>query len=99
MRQSFIKIDTLLKPVIDTQIDYAFQPHVKAIVVFPSAFKLAHAVTPIKQSPVFRCHLFLSYHRKFLMNLTSFIILYANFLHYPFISLDKRYLLIFANLS
>ena len=27
------------------------------------------------------------------------IILYANFLHYPFISLDKRHLLIFTNLS
>jgi hypothetical protein len=26
------------------------------------------------------------------------IILYANFLHYPFISLDKRHLLIFTNL-
>jgi hypothetical protein len=28
-----------------------------------------------------------------------FIILFANFLHYPFISLDKRHLLIFTNLS
>ena len=34
---------------------------------------------------------------KYMINI--FIILYANFLHYPFISLDKRHLLIFTNLS
>ena len=31
--------------------------------------------------------------------LICFIILYANFLHYPFISLDKHHLLIFTSLS
>ena len=35
----------------------------------------------------------------FLLTISYFIILYANFLHYPFISLDKRHLLIFTNLS
>jgi len=34
--------------------------------------KPAHAVTSIKQSPVFKGHLFLSHHRNFHMNLTSF---------------------------
>jgi hypothetical protein len=32
-------------------------------------------------------------------NANSNVILYANFLHYPYISLDKRHLLIFTNLS
>jgi hypothetical protein len=34
-----------------------------------------------------------------ILDINHIIILYANFFHYPFISLDKRHLLIFTNLS